>query len=97
MRAAFIKCLACLGQVAGPSEIVLDCFGWCAADGGECACAGVLMRLALDQLIWAPAFIAVFISALMTLEVRLCSPQRITVVSAEHQILPCQGQDLLPG
>ena len=34
--------------------------------------AGALIRLGLDQLLWAPVFISTFLASLLTLEVCLC-------------------------
>ena len=41
-----------------------------ACDGG--CIAGALIRLGLDQLLWAPIFISTFLASLLTLEVCLC-------------------------
>ena len=38
---------------------------------GGCV-AGALIRLGLDQLLWAPVFISTFLASLLTLEVCLC-------------------------
>ena len=36
------------------------------------AAAGTLIRLAMDQLLWAPLFISTFLASLLTLEVGCC-------------------------
>ena len=55
-----------LSSVACRSQLDIS-FGGCIA--------GALIRLGLDQLLWAPVFISTFLASLLTLEVRLYYPR----------------------